>query len=288
MPTRRVSVTKLQRESLAAVELFAIAESLTADGRLSPAELAPLRDWTVRHRDAPLPAREHLTEILAQIEADGVVTSAELDELHRALEKVLPPDLRSGAVERRKSADAAEASRDRMLEHWNFMVAGSHVGDRADAALRAASGSGDVTLIREPSNPYSAAAVQVVAENGEMLGYVPDRDARAMAPRLDAGSPYVAYLTKVLSGGRRPIAVVQVELFGADAQVEGLRRTAQGGGGARARRRWPLAPVRLRVDAPRARGRPPRRTRPELSRPPQVRHRFGRLPAGLARVNCAP
>lgn len=227
-PTRsaRVSVTKLQRESLAAVELFAIVEALTMDGRLSPEEVEALRDWSTRHEQSPLPARDYLSAVIGRITADGVVTPEELDELYRAVEKVLPPDLRTPTVARRRAAETREQERDRVVGRWNFMVAGVHIGDREQMVARHASPDGDVFLQREPRNAHSRHAVLVQALNGAVLGYVPERMAREVAPLLDAGHPYLAWVTKILDGGRTLTPVVQAELFATTAEIADLRRPA--------------------------------------------------------------
>ena len=49
------------------------------------------------------------------------------------------------------------------------------------------------------------------------IGFVPERDAVQMAPLLDAGHPYIAFVTKILTGGRSPIPVVQADLYRTDA-----------------------------------------------------------------------
>jgi hypothetical protein len=51
---------------------------------------------------------------------------------------------------------------------------------------------------------------------------VPEEIAVELAPLLDQGLPHTGVLTKVLTGGRTPIPVVQARLFRVDAAVADL------------------------------------------------------------------
>jgi HIRAN domain len=73
--------------------------------------------------------------------------------------------------------------------------------------------------VREPENKYSRNAVGVCLDNAVKIGYVPEELATEIAPLLDAGHRQSAYLTKILSGGRTPIPVVQAYLYRPDAEV---------------------------------------------------------------------
>src|SRR3954447_14534458 len=91
-PKRRLSITKLQRETEAVIELISLCQTVTEDGSLSDEEIAALREWLKDQAGAELPARDFLEETVARILADGVVTEEERDELWRAIESVLPAD----------------------------------------------------------------------------------------------------------------------------------------------------------------------------------------------------
>src|SRR5256885_12444632 len=54
-------------------------------------------------------------------------------------------------------------------------------------------------------------------QNGMQIGFVPEDYAVDVAPLLDSGLPHDAFITKVLTGGRSPIPVVQAYLHRADA-----------------------------------------------------------------------
>src|SRR4051812_47501513 len=91
---RRTSITKLQGRTAAATDLIALCQSITADGHLEDQEVAALREWLDEHRGADLPAVAFLLETVERILADGKVTVEERRELYRAIETVLPVDVR--------------------------------------------------------------------------------------------------------------------------------------------------------------------------------------------------
>jgi hypothetical protein len=240
--SRRISITKLQRDSAAAVELISLCQSATADGKLADDEVESLRQWAEDYSGVDLPARAHIQQVLDRILADGVVTDAERDELYLAIEAVLPPDLRAPvrgrrreleeaakaeAREARAEADAAareERARNRVLHAWNFMVAGVRYEGRAALIRDHATADADVFLRRDPDNAFSSNATAIQLQNGMQIGFVPEVHATEMAPLLNEGHPYVAFITKVLTGGRVPIPVVQVDLYRTDSTHPELTR----------------------------------------------------------------
>src|SRR6185312_3493613 len=92
--------------------------------------------------EGELPAIGFLTSVVETILQDGKVTKAERQELYRALEKVLPVEVREAAASRRRLASAREREeaneqkkaekerraqerlRDSPIGGANFMVAG--------------------------------------------------------------------------------------------------------------------------------------------------------------------
>jgi hypothetical protein len=44
-----------------------------------------------------------------------------------------------------------------------------------------------VYLARDPANRFSASAIEIRLTNGMQIGFVPETDARDMAPELDSG-----------------------------------------------------------------------------------------------------
>jgi anti-sigma factor RsiW len=89
-------------------ELLLLCQSVTADGRLSPEELAALKQWLSDAETAAMPAAQHLRVIVAKVLADGKITPDEYREVHRAVEAALPFDARREATDARLEAEAAE------------------------------------------------------------------------------------------------------------------------------------------------------------------------------------
>jgi hypothetical protein len=226
---RRVSLTKLQRQSAAGVDLIALCQTVTEDGSLSDDEVMALREWVEEYHNADLPAHAHLATTIERIIADGRVTDDERRELYLALEVILPPDVREPIRAKRRAREAAARQQEReerqfntSLGTWNFMVAGVRYEGRPDVIRRYAHPGAPAYLIRDRNNTYSRNAIEVRLHNGMQIGFVPEEDAIEIAPRLDDGLPHKAVITKILTGGRSPIPVVEVDLFRQGATVDKL------------------------------------------------------------------
>jgi hypothetical protein len=89
-------------------ELLALCQSVTSDGRLSPEELAGLKQWLSDAETAAMPAAKHLRGVIQKVLADGMITPEEYREVHRAVEAVLPFDARRQAMDTRLEVEAAE------------------------------------------------------------------------------------------------------------------------------------------------------------------------------------
>lgn len=250
VPRPRRSLTKTQLATPAGAELLALCQAITADGRIGEDEVHELRGWLDRSRGSGLPSEAFLTSTVERILADGRITDDELRELHKALEEVLPPDLRRSAQESRRAATAEarrkakedtaarkvaadlERQHNRSLEDFDFMVAGVMYEGRAKTLIDHLSGDDpDATayLARDPSNRYSRNAVEVRLADGRVIGYVPERDeiAHDVAWYLDRGHKHVAYIKKVLTGGHTPIPVIVAHMLRPDATVEGAVTAAE-------------------------------------------------------------
>lgn len=228
---RRLSITKLQRRTAAAVDLIALCQTITADGRLADDETVALKQWLTDNQHVDLPAKDFLALKVAKILSDGKVSDEECDELYTMIETALPVDVRAdvrarrGALrdvdreQRRSERQAARAVarearlRDTPLETWDFMVAGSLYEGRPAVIERYASVGDPVYLARDPANRFSANAIEIRLSNGMQIGFVPETHARDMAPELDSGCPHRAYLKKILAGRRAPIPVVVASLY---------------------------------------------------------------------------
>lgn len=241
----RLSLTKSQVSAGPGVELLALCQTVTEDGSLSDAEVSQLRDWLAENRTADLPAIDFLASIVETVLHDGKVTKAERQELYRALEKVLPVEVRATAASRRRLAAAKEREeakeqkrlakeqqaqerlRDSPIGGANFMVAGVLYEGR-DKVINAYARAGDrAFLIRDKNNRYSRNAIEIRLENGMQIGFVPEDNAIELAPLLDNGALQTAMITKILDGRRGPIPVVDVDLYGVDAQVPGAVAQSQ-------------------------------------------------------------
>ncbi len=237
-PAKRLSITKLQRQSAAVEDLIAICQTVTEDGALSDDDVRLLHQWVDEHEDLDLPARAHLMATVHDIMADGRVTDEERHRLWEAVETVMPPDVRSLIRVTRQERDAAErerlraerqaavvdareqAQRNKPIGRWNFMVAGvRHQGRPAAIEEHAYEGS-QAFLVRDTANRHSRNAVAVCLPDDIQIGFVPEDYAVEVAPLLDQGCQHVAVIKKILTNGRSPIPVVDVRLFRPDATVE--------------------------------------------------------------------
>jgi len=182
-----------------AAELLTLLETVTADGTIIDSEANELRGWLDQNRDADLPAIELLCTMLDQILADGKVTPEERKALHKAVERVLPPELREKAkgqrvatellgkaraqeekAERRAQA-LEERERTRPISSANFMVAGGPmraVARVVDSYLKTGE---TVFLARDPGNKFDPNAIEIRLRQGYVIGYVPREYASEMA-----------------------------------------------------------------------------------------------------------
>jgi HIRAN domain len=232
---RRISITKLQRRTAAAVELIALCQTMTADGRLADDEIVAFKQWLTDNEHIDLPAKDFLALTVTKILSDATVTDEERDDLYAAIETALPLDIRADVRGRRRTRqdadreqrrierDAARVAarearlRDTPLETWDFMVAGSLYEGRPAVIERYARIGDPVYLARDPANRFSANAIEIRLPNGMQIGFVPETDARDMARELDSGCPHRAYLKKILAGRRAPIPVVVASLYHPEA-----------------------------------------------------------------------
>jgi hypothetical protein len=235
----RLSFTRKHTDSGIVAELLTLLETVTADGTISEAEAREIGAWLEENGgESSIPGIEFLRTTVREILADGRVTEAERVALYKAVEKVLPPEARRDARERRTAIESLEKARtrekereqkrqisearerDRSILRLNFMVRGILYEGRAGIVERFASQSQLVFLVREPDNPKDPNAVRVRLETGHDIGYVPREDAPAVPKLLDLGFPYRARITKILRGRRAPIPVVEADIYGKDASVE--------------------------------------------------------------------
>jgi hypothetical protein len=236
----RISLTKTQIQAGVGAELLTLCQTFTSDGSLSTEEINELIQWLSSNRKSDLPAIEFLVKTVDQILADGKVTPEERKELYNAIEKVLPPEARKEATGKRKAVEAEqkaqikqeretekqrereERERQKRLFTMNFMVAGIHYEGRWEIVDEYVNEGDTVFLARDPLNKFSKNAIEIRLNSGMQIGFVPEDYAPEVAPLLDQGCPHIAFVTKILRGGRVPIPVVQAYVHRADANIDGL------------------------------------------------------------------
>ena len=233
----RLSLTRTQLEDPVALDLLQLLHSIVADGRVSEAEIGALSEWLRQHAGSQLPAVAYLAEVTRGVLADGKITPEERTWIQRAIETVLPAEVRQEAIARRREAAAevraqkAAAREDaqkakvaereqarlaRPIRQFDVMVAGAYYGNR-QAAIRLLREGTRITLAREPDSPYSKNAVVLLTPEGRRIGYLPEFEASSCAPLIDAGSRHEAEVKKILVGKQGFIPVVWGYLFAAES-----------------------------------------------------------------------
>src|SRR5262249_13560990 len=119
------------------------------------------------------------------VAADGEITEEELDTLALAIERVLPPEIRKLAAEKRKrlriarreagstagQADRAAALRERErarpLHLGDFIIAGAKRSAERREACDGLTVSERVILEREPDNEHDKNAILILTEAGD-------------------------------------------------------------------------------------------------------------------------
>jgi uncharacterized tellurite resistance protein B-like protein len=236
---RHVALRRGATEDGIAAELMMLLETITADGSINDAEAGELKAWLDANRDSELPSIDFLRTTLDQILADGRVTAEERKALHRAVERVLPAELREKAKGRRVATELLDKAREREEkaaarsrateereknypdQSANFMIAGVLYEGRAKIVDKYLRSGQTVFLARDPGNQYDSNAIEIRLREGFQIGYVPREDAREIAPLLDQGYRQAAYCTKILKGQRAPIPVVQADIYRADTTMGG-------------------------------------------------------------------
>jgi predicted transcriptional regulator len=236
----RTSLTRKQLLDSDALDLLALLQTVTHDGRLLNQEIRAIDDWLADHATSTLPAVAYLRAAVRTVLADCRVTSDERAWLQTAIETVLPREERQVAIARRREAEAdagrhLTAQRElqqqfarlcRPVATFDFMVAGASYDGRP-AIIEAHVREGDtVLLVRQHDNQYSPNATLIRLKNGLDIGYAPEADAQYLAPLLDRGAVQSAQVKKILTGGRGPIPVVWGELYQAEAPVPEAGDTA--------------------------------------------------------------
>jgi hypothetical protein len=227
----RVYLTTAELESDAGRQLLEIAVRIAIDGKLDIQEIKELCHWLrANESNTQIVAIAYLHAIMKRIAADGVIDRDELIELHCAVERVVPQSHRLPIIAARKKRDAArrerlreakriqlerekeerrriaaeEYARSMRLRHAFAKVAGvtypnTDGSERQEIVKRCKSGE-RLILRHESDNAYSEFAVQVLRENGEQLGYVPEYLAERICQELESGYLVEGFLNRVTGG----------------------------------------------------------------------------------------
>ncbi len=241
----RVSLTKSQVQSALGVELLSLCQTITQDGRLDESELRLLQDWLDARQAESLPSISYLTATVKQVLSTGSITDEQLCSVYRAIEKILPPDVRETARSARQKLEIAERAKLDLerptvkaspddgwtdQNYFDFMVAGVRHENRAVIIADHVTPETRIALVRDHRNAFSPNAIEIRIQTGEQIGFVPELDARELAPLLDRGATYEARIKKILTYGRCPIPVVIVQVIdAAGAPVSGNKPRVRGG-----------------------------------------------------------
>ena len=106
--TRQFALTKPQLATELGAELLSLCQTVTADGRLAPEEIAGLRQWLRDAEAAELQAARFLRGVIERVLADGRITAEEYQEVYRAVETVLPFEARQQAHSAREQAESSD------------------------------------------------------------------------------------------------------------------------------------------------------------------------------------
>lgn len=226
----RIALSKSDLESTVGMELLSMCQSVTADGALDNREIAELSNWVERNHQSTIPAVRFLRPIIQEIIRDRKVTPEERAELYKAIEKILPPELRAiaqmrkkEAASRAKAAERAEREANKPIARFDFMVAGTLYEGRLDVIRMCVRPGMDALIFRDPSNPFSPNACQVHAGRGAMIGFVPEVDAEDLAELLDSGCKYQARVKRVIDGSKGPLPVVTIDVFAGSCGLPEIR-----------------------------------------------------------------
>lgn len=220
----RVSLTAAQIQEGLGAELFSLCQGITADGKLTKAEVITLGLWLRSNKDAPMPGIAMLSETLNRIIADGRVTREEEKELLEAIEKVLPVSyrkearaarmaVRSERLAKEKVAKSEIKERSRPVEWFDFMVAGVGFDGRDQLVTRNLQAGSRVRVSPEPDNAYDRHAVLVTLTDGRAIGYVPKAEAEAVSNCTRTCGYYYATVKKIIPGRSFPIPVIILRFY---------------------------------------------------------------------------
>jgi len=231
--TRQFALTRPQLATELGAELLSLCQTVTADGRLAPEEIAGLWQWLGDADAAEMQAARFLRGVIERVLADGKITAEEYQEVYRAVEAVLPFEARQQAHAAREIAESSALSTPAQVSTaqpaaggWaqaeptpivdvTFMVAGVRQGGRPALIEQHASAGLAVTLELTVAGSRGDEAIAVKLPGGAQIGFVPAAESRQFVPLLRQGSRCSAHIVRIRSSGRSPIPVVQARFLSA-------------------------------------------------------------------------
>jgi hypothetical protein len=108
---KRPSLSKAECKSGPGAELLQLCQRVTEQGKLTQNGIKELIRWLRDNKGTKLPAKDYLTATVLRVVADRAITPEERLELYKAIETVLPTDVRKVVAQRRK--ERADALRQR-------------------------------------------------------------------------------------------------------------------------------------------------------------------------------
>jgi hypothetical protein len=229
--TRQFALTRPQLATELGAELLSLCQTVTADGRLAPEEIAGLRHWLGDAEAAEMQAARFLRGVIERVLADGKITAEEYQEVYRAVEAVLPFEARQQAHAAREQAESSDlaarvqgsAAQDAdagvaqaestPIVDVTFMVAGVRQQGRPALIGQRVSVGMAVTLELATAGSLGDQTIALKLPDGAQIGFVPAAESRRLIPLLRQGDPCSAHIVRIRSSGRSPIPVVRVQFF---------------------------------------------------------------------------
>lgn len=229
----RVTLTKKELEDEAAQELVMLIQTAGGDGNLTDEEIFDIEAWLCRHKNSDISAIEFLLPIVQNALKDKRITKAERLDIFRALERVVPLEVRKTISGQRKqkeeevaAAEEAELARERervaeehraakFIDSVHFPICGAI--RRGDAIAQEGIREGSrVKLVPRP-NSRNDSAVEVYSDGGVHIGFVRDEEAEEIFPLVSRGCKYAAAVDKMWAGSYGTVPIVDVDIFERDS-----------------------------------------------------------------------
>ena len=199
---KRRYLTKTEQATPLGGELLALCQRITEQDQLTEPSIRELIRWLRTNRNSALPAKEFLTETVARVVADRAISRKELRELRRAIESVLPPQVRA---ERRHRE---EAEHERALVESGVVLLTAKDGHKYQLHSLIGNvehGRDTIEQLSERLGPDVAATVEqhVRARERRLTGHiVHETEGGAWVFRLVQGGDYVMPIcvARILSG----------------------------------------------------------------------------------------